>query len=333
MRATARIAPKNVNTKPSARWRRLGLVAALLALPLGCESASAPATAPAVPEAPAAPEPAKPAEPPKPQLPDAEGILAKAVEALGGAEKMAAIKSVHEVATVTVKTMGLTTKAESWQQGEDFFLGLNIPGVGLIEAGKQGEVLWTRDPINGLREPQGAEREQLQWSSERFVLANWQKHFKSAETKAVRDEGEGKVIDIEMTTPSGEPVTMRFDGETNLPKAWEFKQIGAMGPVPVTVEFGDYREVEGIKMPFLQTTKTSLMPMEHVVDSVKFNAEVDTSKFAKPTGGAEVVDANAVRAEQAKAKAQPKGIPFDKDGKPGRPVPAKGDAAPQPKKK
>jgi hypothetical protein len=90
--------------------------------------------------------------------------------------------------------------------------------------------------------------------------------------------------------------------------------------MPISVKMEDYRVVDppGVQIAFRQVTDAKLMKATQEITEVEVNVDVDTSRFAMPTGGAEVVRAE----DMGKAK---KGemMPFDEDGKPGKPVPKK----------
>jgi outer membrane lipoprotein-sorting protein len=127
------------------------------------------------------------------------------------------------------------------------------------------------------------------WASSLMLAADWKRYFSQAETVAERLEGGKKVYDVELTSDSGAKVTLSFDAESGLQLGQKFEQVTPMGKMPVSVEIEDYREVDGIKIPFKQITDASLAKATQEITEVEFNPEVDTSTFAMPTGGAEVV--------------------------------------------
>jgi hypothetical protein len=100
----------------------------------------------------------------KADLPDAEGILAKAVEAVGGKEKLASITSFHLTGKLNVSGQNINGELELWWKDGDFYTEQKMIGIGEIRAGKQGKRIWSEDPINGRRELSGLEAEQHTWA-------------------------------------------------------------------------------------------------------------------------------------------------------------------------
>lgn len=266
-----------------------------LALVAGCERGSAPPKGdpPATPgETPAGD--AAPAEAPAPQLPAAEEILAKAAEAMGGRTAIDAIESFHYRGTIELLGQNIRSDLHIWWQGGDFFMEQIVPGVGEMRAGKQGDEIWSDDPINGRRTLSGVEAEQHTWASSLLLAADWERYFDEAKTIAEReiegDKGITQVVyDVQLTSKSGLTVTMSFDAETGLQVGQTFEQITPMGKQPFEVRFEDYRDVEGVKIAFRQVIDAKFQQMVQVIDEVELNVEVDASKFAYPRGSSDLV--------------------------------------------
>jgi len=56
----------------------------------------------------------------------------------------------------------------------------------------------------------------------------------------------------------------------------------AVGRIPTQVDYADYRDVAGIKMPFKLTTTWTDGRSIIELRSVELNASIDAAKFAKP---------------------------------------------------
>jgi hypothetical protein len=82
---------------------------------------------------------------------------------------------------------------------------------------------------------------------------------------------------------------MTFDAESGLQLAQKFSQVTTFGKTPVEVTFEDWRDVDGIRFAFRQVTDAKVTKLEQTLERVEIGAEVDSGKFAMPSGGAEVV--------------------------------------------
>jgi hypothetical protein len=247
------------------------------------------------------------------ELPAAEQLLDKAVQAVGGREKLDAVKSMYSKGKASVKGQNLSGTNELWWADGDFLAIQNMPGVGTFRFGKKGDVVWGQDPVFGLRQLSGQEAEQAKREASSLMLAaHWKQFFTKAETVGTRTVENDIVFDVKLTAQSGSEVVLGISGDTGLIRSQTSDLVSPVGTQKTTIWFDDYREVDGIKLPFRSRSEMGALELESVTDAVEFNVEVDTSTFAMPSGGAEVVDV-----QQEKQRA----MPFDADGKPGKPVP------------
>ena len=222
-------------------------------------------------------------------LPKAEDLLEKAVAAQGGREKIDALDSFYLEGELLVSAQKIKGAMKLWWQAGDFYIEQTMVGIGTVRAGKQGDVIWSEDPINGLRRLTGGEAEQQAWASTLSLPAHWKRYFESAATTGQREIGGKKVYDVMLTSKSGATVTLSLDAESGLQVAQSFKQTTPMGQMPMSTEFKDYRDVEGLKLPYLQVTDAMLATATQTLTKIELGAKVDPTKFAMPTKGATVV--------------------------------------------
>jgi photosynthetic reaction center cytochrome c subunit len=78
------------------------------------------------------------------------------------------------------------------------------------------------------------------------------------------------------------PVKMYFDKETGLLARVVLYLETPLGRNPVEVNYTDYREANGIKVPFKWTIARPLGRFSIQIDSVQQNVPIDDSKFVKP---------------------------------------------------
>lgn len=268
-----------------------------------------------------------PPEPAKEALPAAEEILAKAVEAIGGKDRLERIESVHYAARISMTGLNITGEIASWWRGEEFYTDSTMVGVGRIQVGKKGDTIWSEDPILGLRKLEGKEAEQAQWQSSLFLAADWKRYFASAKTTAARELDGKPVYDVLLTSEAADEVVLSFAADSGLQVALSFSQASPMGVMPIKMKMEDYRDVEGLKVAFRHVTDASLGTIVQEITKIELNVEVDETKFAMPSspGQAPGVATGVPPAAGQPAPATPKtkGMPFGPDGKPGLPVPSK----------
>ncbi len=252
-----------------------------------------------------------PGESETPQPLGAEQLLAAAVEAMGGAAKFDALESFYSEATLNTGALGLTGTAKTWWRGGDFYNESEMPGVGQMKIGRLADKVWGNDPISGLRALSDKEAEQAMWSASLCLAHDWRRYFKTVSgPKAAVEDGK-KVLELSLTTPLGDVVMLRLDAETKLPVSQSFTQVSPLGSMPMTVRFKDYREVDGLKIPFQQELDASLTKVTSTTVKIEFNAPVDEAKFAMPGAAQAVVPGMLVDS----AKVDPTKTPPEPDEK------------------
>jgi len=221
-------------------------------------------------------------EPKADALPDAKTLLAESVEARGGAANFEAIYSYYIVSKMEAENLGLVGTAHTWWRDGDFYVENDMPGVGRIRLGSDDGQVWSDDPINGLRMIKGIEAEQAAWSTSRCLALDWEQYFKSATTSEVLEVEGTKIAVITFISPKGDEVTLNLDMATKMPISQSFKQANALGAMPVTVTFADFREVHGTQVAFKQLVDSPLTKMSSINETFDVNVEIADDKFSMP---------------------------------------------------
>ncbi|MCA9683677.1 MAG: hypothetical protein KC431_00650 [Myxococcales bacterium] len=244
-------------------------------------------------------------EPAGPKLPDGADLLAGHVAAAGGPEAITKFDSIHAKSSIDTGKQKLMGHSELWWQKDGkFYLEQEIEGVGKSRAGYDGEVIWSEDPITGLRKLEGAEAVSFIQSSLMFPAHSWQDHFSAANTKGKRKLDDGsEAWEIELVSEGGPNVTIGLDVDSKLIRFMKSKQVTSMGDMPYEAFAEDYRDVEGYKFAMKKRSSiTGLLELEEVTDTFEVNVEIDPGKFAFPSTR-EVVPADP--AEQMPVDAPP----------------------------
>ena len=95
--------------------------------------------------------------------------------------------------------------------------------------------------------------------------------------------GDREVQVVQGTGTGGATVTLYFDAETGL-LTRQIRYVNSpVGRIPTQVDYEDYREVAGVKMPF-KWTMTWLDGRDTVeLSDVRANAPIDAARFNRPS--------------------------------------------------
>jgi len=94
------------------------------------------------------------------------------------------------------------------------------------------------------------------------------------------------VVVVEGTTPDGSNIKLYFDKQSGLLVRQVRYLDTAVGVIPMHIEYSDYRDVAGIKMPFKWTFTWTDGQSTTELSEVQPNVAVPAAKFAKPAAAA-----------------------------------------------
>ena len=97
------------------------------------------------------------------------------------------------------------------------------------------------------------------------------------------DDNEVQIV--QGTGPGLLPVNLYFDKSGLLVRLVRWNQT-PVGAVPTQIDYSDYRDVAGIKMPFTWTVSQTYMQMTIKLNEVQPNVTIDPARFARPAPAA-----------------------------------------------
>lgn len=106
----------------------------------------------------------------------------------------------------------------------------------------------------------------------------------AAEESKSTTSNEHSVNVVQGTGPGGILVTLYFDAESGVLLREVRYSKSPIGRIPTQIDYSDYRDVGGIKMPF-RLVFAWLDGRDSIqLDKIQVNAAIDPSKFSKPAG-------------------------------------------------
>ena len=223
------------------------------------------------------------AQAPTSPLPTGEAVLAKYVEATGGAAAYDAVKTRVTQARMEILGANVVVSLTMYAAPpSNIYTVAESEAIGRIESGVSDGIAWENSAMRGAIVKEGVERDDMLRDAIFDRLAHWKEHLKSAECVGTADVNGKAAYRVAATPKSGSPQTFYFDGESGLLVRVETTVTTAGGALPVVAEPGDYRKVDGIMMPF--TSRMKVMGQERVVtiEKVEHNVELPADRFALP---------------------------------------------------
>ena len=212
-------------------------------------------------------------------------IVDRYVQAVGGKEALEKITSRTTKGTFSfVKGLNLSGEIESYAKSPNKLLvNVTLPGMGLIQEGYDGSIAWTKDSTSGLRDRKGSELEGAKLDAEFNRELKLKQLYPKMELKGTTKIA-GRDAYVVVGPPAhGSPEKFYFDTETGLLVRLDRQRLTAQGDMVSTeIYYEDYREAEGIKVPFQERQVLPEVTAVIKYSTIKHNLPIDDTKFAKP---------------------------------------------------
>lgn len=223
------------------------------------------------------------------KLPAAEEIFSKYVEAVGGKAAIQKVQTrVYEASFTRPKLVnpsGKLFELQIYQKAPDKVLAVVTAADGSVTyQGYNGKVGWIKTPVVQ-RELTSAEVAQLKERTDLYRELNLKDQFSSVRVVSKQKVGERDAYYVAGENVNGKRERLYFDTETGLLLRRVVLSKTILGLDPVQTDYLDYREVDGVKLPF--TLEISYLDSSHYNTTRKYsqirsNVPVDDAKFEPP---------------------------------------------------
>jgi zinc protease len=242
--------------------RRIGLVLATLLAAVGLALSTGAATA---------------AEP------TAEALLDGYVTAMGGKAAMEKIDNRVTHGKMEMAAQGIEMKLTLYSARPNLNYSLiESEMVGKIEKGTDGDVYWETSAMMGAQVKEGQERADYLRDSTFDKWLHWREIFPEVEYVGTEILNEKPVHKVVVKPESGQPQTLYFDQASNLALRIDLVFEMPMGVVPVTSYLKDYREIDGILIPYMMELEVMGQQRLITTDRIEHNVELPADRFALP---------------------------------------------------
>jgi photosynthetic reaction center cytochrome c subunit len=219
---------------------------------------------------------------PTPAMPTADQVLAKYTEAIGGPAAIDKMKTRVMKGTYTGFN-GMALPFEVYQKAPDKFYINVTTQQGTIERAFDGKIAWEKSP-RGINELTNPILDNLKSVFLFFLNIKLKEQFAQ-----MRLGGKDKIGDRDVLIVAGRNTENRrerlfFDAETGLLLRRITYLETPIGVIPEQIDFEDYRDVDGVKLPFTVRV-LSVEPgfvSTRKYDEIKISVPVEDTKFNMP---------------------------------------------------
>jgi hypothetical protein len=183
-------------------------------------------------------------------LPKASDLLAKSVAAMGGADAVNAVRSVHAKGTFEMPAQNISGTVDVMQARPSLMrLTIDIQGIGLADNGCDGKIAWNVDPMNGPSLLTGKALAESKAESMFDGQLFGADYVKEATTLEKTKFGERPAYKIKLVTTFDTERTLYLDAESYFIIGTEAVSESPMGPMPTTTSSGDYKKFGALMQP------------------------------------------------------------------------------------
>jgi len=208
-------------------------------------------------------------------------ILEKYVRALGGASAIEKVSSRVEKGTMTIAG-GRQFPIDVYVKAPDKRVSfMHTPNGDSITAfdGKEG---WLGAPGRPVREMSGSDVQAARQDADLSFALHIKQMFTELRTERPEKIGDHQANVVVGSNPGQAPVQMYFDEQSGLLVRLMRYSESPLGRNPTRIDYADYRDEGGTKVPFRWTIARPSGRFTIQVEKIEQNVAVDDAKFAKP---------------------------------------------------
>jgi hypothetical protein len=215
--------------------------------------------------------------------PTAAQVLDAYVEVTGGKAAYSRIDNRVTRGRMELAGQNIEMRVTIWAaRPNETYLALDSDITGPVERGTTGDLVWENSAMTGPQIKEGAEKAQTLREARFDRWVEWRDVYGSVEYAGVEDIDGRPAHKIIATPVDGRPETLFFDPESGLLLRLDLTLDNAMGSFPIRTRFDDYREVDGLVVPFGATTEVMGQRMKLVAESIQHNVELPPHRFDPP---------------------------------------------------
>jgi hypothetical protein len=216
--------------------------------------------------------------------PSVDQILDKFVQAIGGKAAYERVTSRVSKGTFELSAQGMTGALEIYSKAPNKSLfSVDFPGFGLVQQAFDGTIGWADNPQTGLREITDQELSVTKRGAVFHQALKLRELYPKMTLKGQEKVGERQTYVIEADAGDGALRRMYFDAETGLMLRTTVERDMVEGRGAFDLLLEDYKEVDGVKVPFTVRATTPTFDYVIKLTEIKQNIPIDDAKFAKPT--------------------------------------------------
>jgi len=215
-------------------------------------------------------------------MPTVDDILAKYTAALGGSAAVVKITTLSEKGTTEAPARGMHSAMEVLRKAPNKALAILHAPSGDVAEGYNGTMGWQQRPEHGIEDVAGDELVRTRLWAAFIPGLNLKQEFARVQLAGVDKIGDRDAYRVIAARAGGGQVRFYFDKESGLLLRISERIESFLGALPQETNYSDYRDVNGVKMPFSVIVAHADGPTIYKWEQIQANLTVDDARFDKP---------------------------------------------------
>jgi hypothetical protein len=212
--------------------------------------------------------------------PSGEQLFDKYVQASGGAAAIEKVTS--RVMKGTIEFGGKSLPIDIYSKDPDKRISFTHMPEGDSVTAFDGRDGWLGTPGRPLREMHGGDLDGASIDADLHLATHLRRIFTKMQVSGTEKVGDQETYVVVGEREGKPPIRLCFDKQTGLlVRLVRFGET-ALGRMPTQIDYADYRDTNGVKIPYRWTLARPSGRFTIQVSEVKQNVPVDDAKFAKP---------------------------------------------------
>jgi hypothetical protein len=215
-------------------------------------------------------------------LPAADQILDRYLQAIGGADAIKKNSTRVEKGTVDSPSRGMHASIETYRKAPDKAFAILHSSPADIKEGFDGTQGWEREPNDEIRVETGDELARVkQWAS--FYLGQqFKQDYSRLQVDGMEKIAGQDAYRVLASWAAGGSDRLYFDAQSGLLLRVFHRIDSPLGALPLQTDYEDYRDVNGVKIPFLIRVSRVNGTTTYQWSQMQANIPVDDGIFQKP---------------------------------------------------
>jgi hypothetical protein len=183
------------------------------------------------------------------QLPDAKQIVDRSIQASGGAAVIRKHTNIYMSGKFEMPAQAITGTIQSWNADNRIISVVEIPAIGSVRSGYDGETAWQIHPAMGASLMSGKSLEQMKQQADVLAVLTPEKYIKSRVTVEKTTFDGKEAYRVKTVLHNGEEYFDIYDAKSHLPIGLIRTLDSPMGAIETTTVFAEYQSFDGHQMP------------------------------------------------------------------------------------